>query len=531
MENSSNLKNIKGNSPIIDEKKETIIWLDKNVFNKENQFIYEAYFPRLNKYNFICFTTIKTSLEFIKINLKYFEFRLFYIIVSGRLAEEFYKEYVKITEKYNIIASITVYCMNQKYHETKPYFKDKFLNAGGITFDFEYILNYLEKDECGWENILQNYKAYIPAKESFGDVFMYMDPNKEYELALPILIGKLINSSLIEKGEISKFQNLLLSRYCKAYSKKDLFLIKPSGNKNMNIPLHILTKLFLKFYTLDGPFHKNINLDLSNDKFDDYYPFIFLLYDSLNKGFIKSYKSLLFRGGKLSKKEFDNIISHQKSNNNEKLFYFSKNFLSFSKDIEVALNPNFFNNQDNIVTVLYILEEPKNKDFYVTNLDIETLSDFSKEKEVLILPLTCFEIVKITDEVTYNDVKYRIIYLNYLDKYAKIIYSKIDDLKKKQNQNEINKFFNDSIQSKYGQKVQKYYDKQNKISISYCKIVGSSADNNYFMNQIVASFTSIAMHVDDEFPNLVNNKFWCCCKISENNDETNILNFFEKFCK
>ena len=109
MENSPNSKNIKGNSPIIDEKKETIIWLDKNVFNKENQFIHEAYFPRLNKYNFICFTTIKTSLEFIKINLKYFEFRLFYIIVSGRLAEEFYKEYVKITEKYNIFVSITVY--------------------------------------------------------------------------------------------------------------------------------------------------------------------------------------------------------------------------------------------------------------------------------------------------------------------------------------------------------------------------------------------------------------------------------------
>ena len=32
-----------------------------------------------------------------------------------------------------------VYCFRQEYHETKPYFKDNFLNPGGITLDFEDV--------------------------------------------------------------------------------------------------------------------------------------------------------------------------------------------------------------------------------------------------------------------------------------------------------------------------------------------------------------------------------------------------------
>ena len=339
-----------GNSQKIIENKDSIIWLDKNVYNDENKLTYKSYQKKLEKFNFLCFKSVSDLISFIKNNLNYFEFRLFYIVVSGKLAEEFYNEYVKITEKYNIIAASIVYCYKQKYHEKKPYFKDKFLNSGGITCNFDYVVKYILNDECNWDNIHQTYKKYIPEKPNYGDVFMYMNTSKEYELALPILIGNTINSSLIEKGEIKKFQELLLSRYSNSYTKKDIQLIKPSGNKNMDIPLHILSKFFAKFYTsqsIDGNnFYSKLNLDLTNNKFDEYHPFIFLMYDSLNKGYLKSYKKKLYRGGKILKSEFDKIITNKNKcvNNNEKLFYFSKNFLSFSKDEQVAKNPAFFNN-------------------------------------------------------------------------------------------------------------------------------------------------------------------------------------------
>ena len=527
-----------GSSQNIDRNKETIIWLDKNVFNEENKSTYNEYQQKLEEFNFFCFSSINSVKSFIEKNLNYFEFRLFYVIVSGKLAEEFYNEYVKITEKYNIIAATTVYCLNQKYHEKKPYFKDKFLNSGGITFDFENVVNYIKKDEYGWKNINQNYLKYIPEKESFGDVFMNIDTKKEYELALPVLIGKTINSSLIEKGEIKNFQNLLISRYCKSYEERAISLVKPSVEKNMDIPLHILTKFFIKFYTeesLDGNnFYKDLNRDLSNNKFDDYHPFIFLIYDSLNKGFIKSYNKELYRGTKISKKEFRNIIKFKNKKEN-KLFYFSKNFLSFSKDKKIALN-FLRNSQNDTVTVLFILEGCKNEKFFLSNIDIESLSSIKTEKEVLMLPLTCFEITKIGDKEMYNNIKYRKIYLKYLDKYYQKILTKIEDLRKNSEENSkaIDEFFNKAMESKFGKNVQKCYDKKNKISINFCKILGASPENNYLMSVIATNFFSkitqligksgdqVGAHLDDELPNFLKD----CNLVDGNNEKNKFIKFF-----
>ena len=50
-------------------------------------------------------------------------------------------------------------------------------------------------------------------------------------------------------------------------------------------------------YTYECGFFKNMNLDLSNDKFDLYRVYIFLLYNALNQKSIKPYyNNSLFRG-------------------------------------------------------------------------------------------------------------------------------------------------------------------------------------------------------------------------------------------
>ena len=165
----------------MDYNKEAIIWLDKNIFNEENTSTYEDYLPKLKTFNFFRFTSVNDLFEYItnEENINYFKFRLFYVIVSGSLAESFYNEYVKMTEKYNIIAATIVYCFNQKYHETKPYFKDPFLNSGGITYNFEDVVNYILKDECEWNNLGKNYIKCIREKEIYGDTFINIDPSKE----------------------------------------------------------------------------------------------------------------------------------------------------------------------------------------------------------------------------------------------------------------------------------------------------------------------------------------------------------------
>ncbi len=104
----------------------------------------------------------------------------------------------------------------------------------------------------------------------------------------------------------------------------------------MNIPLHLITKFLLRLYTLESPkFYQDLNKDLTNDKFDDYHPFIFLLYDALNKGNLKSYKEKnLYRGCILSDAEFQdmkNNFEKSKKDSSIKAIYYAKNFLSFSK--------------------------------------------------------------------------------------------------------------------------------------------------------------------------------------------------------
>ena len=43
------------------------------------------------------------------------------------------------------------------------------------------------------------------------------------------------------------------------------------------------------------------------------------------------------------------------------------------------------NNQGNTVSVLFIIEKCKNEKYFISNIDIESLSSFQNEKEVLIL--------------------------------------------------------------------------------------------------------------------------------------------------
>ena len=103
----------------IDEKKDTIIWIDSNVYNSENEGTYKSYQPEFKNFNFLRFDSVKKAIDYIS-NNKYFEYRLSYAVVSGRLAEEFFNNYVKISEEKCIILATSVYCLNQKYHETKP---------------------------------------------------------------------------------------------------------------------------------------------------------------------------------------------------------------------------------------------------------------------------------------------------------------------------------------------------------------------------------------------------------------------------
>ena len=466
-----------------------IVWIDYNVYNDENKETLILLKTKLKNFNFFTFTSVESAFSLIKSNSK-FHFNLFYIIVSGRLAEEFFIEYNKITLDYPIIAATIVYCYNQSYHEKKPYFLDPFLNPGKIvSLDYK-IIEYIELDECNWKNNMGIIpKKYIPIHNNFGNTFEYADSFSK--IAYPIYLQKIINSSIIKNTDIKNLQHFLMT-----YFSKYKNLIKPSQEKNIDIPYHILAKFYLNIYSGENPqFYKFMNRDLTNKNFDTYKTFIFLMYNALNKKTIKNYNGILYRGAVLKREEFnqlENVYKKAKNekNSNNKLnipLYISQAFLSFSK-LEKKADEFLRSGNKDLIPVKFILYSNSNEDFISTNLDIESLSQIKEEREALILPLSCFEIVDIYDKtvkVNCQTIKLKEIHLKYLSEYKNQIDEHISQVKSKE---KIQQFFEEILNSKFSHEISMILGQEVHINLKnfFEQITPFKIDFNYkFIQKII----------------------------------------------
>jgi hypothetical protein len=85
----------------------------------------------------------------------------------------------------------------------------------------------------------------------------------------------------------------------------------------------------------------------------------------------------------------------------------------------------------------------------------------------------------------------------------------------KDSEKEINIFFEESLNSKYGKDIQNFYDKKSKLSIRYCQYINATPVNNYFLNKIGTGFihkmnkfvknenNEAVKNIDDEIPNMI----------------------------
>ena len=191
-----------------------------------------------------------------------------------------------------------------------------------------------------------------------------------------------------------------------------------------NIPIEILSKYYARLFTFDSNFQRELNKDLRQDKKEKYLPYIKIFYEGVKlKSLPLSKDNLLYRGGIISNNEIDKIKMHLKNKIEglPGLIVFSKSFLSFSKKIEKA--KEFMRNSDeNLSKVLFILEKDNNSEEYnlSTHGDIEKISYYPKEKEVLFFPFSSFEIKDLKLKNIGNEDIYEIKLL-YLGKYLKDI--------------------------------------------------------------------------------------------------------------
>ena len=358
---------------------------------------------------FKLFKNIETAIE----QLKYIEFKETKLIISDNLYTEFIKSFNENISDMYIVPKIIIFTKNKENFikfNTDNNHNYKFFSYWGLATSFNEIKDFLTNKE----------KQEIKIQEDVQLTFEYVD--KKEKLILPLFFKTLIDNE--SNVNIENYTNILYE----TFSQENLEIKELLGSiaSINNIPIEILSRYYSRLYTADSSFYKNINKDLGLNKKDQYLPFIKILYEGIKlKSFPLSNNNTLYRGAKLSNEEIKKIKNYlnKKIEGLPSSIVFSKSFLSFTKDINVA--EQFLKDENssnkNMSKVLFILEKDDNFGYNLsTHADIEKISFYPNEKEVLFFPFSSFEINNI-NEINMGNEKLYEIKLSYLGKYLKDI--------------------------------------------------------------------------------------------------------------
>ena len=418
-----------------------VIWIDQNIYNKEN-IGYTKKLQTIDSIKLKLFQKIDEAVNY----LKSIHFKETKIIVSGKLYFDFVNSFKENINDMCIIPKIIIFTRNEKkfinLNNDNNHIENIFYNIFGITDKFKKVKNFLNiknKNIAEYPHLtfLSNFKVNPRSKSpnSFinkieskffkksNDVeltFEYIDNNRK--LILPLLFHFLIER--VPKDSIETYNNLIYQKYSKNNQKiKELF---DQIISIPNIPIELLSKYYARLYTVYSDFYNDLNKNLRLNNKEDFLPFIKILYEGVKlKSLPLSSDKFLYRVSNLSTDEINKIQNYLKNKKEEVagLIVFSKSFLSFSKERKEA--EKFLKNikeEEKLSSILFILEKDDNntEDNFSTHADIEKLSFYPKEREVLFFPFSSFEIKDIK-EINLGKRKVYEIKLLYLGKYLEYI--------------------------------------------------------------------------------------------------------------
>ena len=461
---------------MINNQETNIIWIDA-IQNEENiHYKEELINLGYQKVNF--FNQVNESIACIK--------GLFFertkIIINSNLFAEFVNMFKNEIKSFYVIPKIIIFTENKENfkNQNEENLKDPFYDFGGIVTSFDEIKSFLS-------NNIESKKFIFDEEPQL--TFEYID--REEKLALQLFYKTLIKITDINK--IQKFTEELYSKYCIPDGKKiinedlkeifDQILEIPLAN----VPIELLSRYYARAYTVQSDFYGDLNQDLRKNNKDKYLPLVKLFYESIKyKTFNLSSEIELYRGTKILNDEITKIQNYKNSKSENDNFpgtvVFSRTFLSFSKSREKAEEfLKIKNDNNNLSKALFILKENKNIDYdLATHCDIEEISVYPDEKEVLFLPFSPFEVLDIGKEQINGEETY-IIHLLYLDKkYVKYIenYQELEKLEKEKliKENEENKKKEENEE----EKDKKIKEKKNNLKIE-------NVTNFEFRKQLIQS--------------------------------------------
>ena len=397
-----------------------LIWIDPNVGSEKKK-----YAKDINKLNYIKLKTYKKVDEAI-IYLKSLKFEETIVIISGRPYSDFVSCFKHNITKISAIQIISV--ITKDYNEFLKYNKDyyseenAFYSAGKINTIFSDLLRLIKNN---YENTpkysIEPYKENNKKSNKLDEVRLYFENiNSKENLILPLLFKSLIEN--VSREEIEKYIDNLYYIYSEKSNelKNILHILK----KVPKIPVEILSKYFIRLYSLDSSFYKNINKDLQHNKMKEHLPFIKVLYDGIKTVSLPFITNvILYYASKISMDEINKIKYYLNNKINDRDFsktiLYTKTFLSFTKDKYIAERILNLIYDKSLIKVLYILEKDESIDYNLaTNVNMEEISFDSDDKDVLFFPFSSFEISGIKEIKKSNEIIYQ-IKLSYLGKYLK----------------------------------------------------------------------------------------------------------------
>ena len=231
-----------------------------------------------------------------------------HIIINDKLSMQFFSEYIDEIKKLGVVTANIIFCDKEPKNKNK-FVNDPFLNPGKIVTDFSKVVNYLNSDECGFNNILKMKKTIDSSftGKNYGNIFKGI---KESQIIIPYKKIDKIILNLPSKEAIDKYKNFIYKYGNNLLSQ----VVNPSQEKKIDLPLFIYPKFYMRMYGLETDFYYDINKYLTNQEndFGIFNTFVTILYYGLSQNLLISYNEFndekpLYSGGLISKNELKNI--------------------------------------------------------------------------------------------------------------------------------------------------------------------------------------------------------------------------------
>ncbi len=345
-------------------------------------------------------------------HLEKIKFNLTYIIISGSLFTDYISELKNIENKISASPRVIIFTSKstkEKIRNMKE-INDSFYNIGGLAITFDEVQSFLSKNIFGKElNLIRGLRR---EKIQTGGDFSFQLIENKTDLIGPVYLSDLIIKPY--KLEYAMFDKYLIDNYGDTMNELISQIYK------VDCPDSLRIKYWLRAYTLETKFYKDLNSDLMKGQTKLYLPYITLLYYGLRNNCINvNISNDLYRGALINKEEIENLINHINKKNSDISYalIYCKSFMSFSLDKNVALDfmeskkPN-----EKTIRVLYILKSESGLNYKnATNADLTGISYFEGEREILLFPFSVYEINEVRKKENYYE-----IYLNYLGKYKEL---------------------------------------------------------------------------------------------------------------